>query len=210
MECNGRGQHVAWFDYLVHGNGNGVWVGVCTHVSNYSENSSIYVSQNPNGGWQRAFTSLCDGCHYSITFNNGAFVYQLNGVVYTSADGLHWIIPNKHFNPRWPSFSAIGKWILMVTRGPAAHFIYSISKDGNQWQNLSLPIPNPTLKYIDAAALYLAYGLEGQVASSPDGFSWMLDDELSLPDHDSVVSVAYNGKLWVAADDKAGIFIGRP
>jgi len=51
---------------------------------------------------------------------------------------------------------------------------------------------------------------EGKVATSPDGISWTLNDELSLPNHELIVAMAYNGKLWAAADDQVGIFIGHP
>jgi len=211
VECTHYGQ--SWFDYLVHGNGG--WVGICIDMADLETYANIYISQTPTGGWKQVFTSgpLHDLPTHSIAFNNGVFVYQLDGVVYTSANGLNWTIPNNQPHPYLTSHvSALGNWILMIQQGLS--LIYSISKDGNQWRNLSLPIRNPTLKYVNEADLYVAYGLavnlQGKAATSPDGITWMLNDGFSLPEHEMVTDMEYNGKIWAAADNEAGIYIGHP
>jgi len=206
-QCTGLYEEMRWFDYLVHG--NGVWVGICVDISAYpKEYASIYVSQTPNGGWKKVFNYLSDNPEHSIAFNNGVFVYQLLGYVYTSTDGSNWIIPNKDFFP-WEKSQLyeLGNWILMVLQDN--NNIYSITKDGNHWLNISIPVPNPTLQYNDAATLYFAYGLDGRVATSHDGLTWVLNEGFSIPGQELVMSIAYNGKLWVAVDAKAGIFIGK-
>jgi len=206
-ECTGNYQK-NWFDQLVHG-WNDTWVGICINVYSPDQQPAfIYTSRSSTGGWKQVFSSHNYQTHHSITFCNGVFVYLLNSVVYTSADGSNWKIPNDKFSPRLPSqLSTVGDWILITQQG--THSIYSISEDGNKWQNLSLPIINPTLKYIENAATYLAYGSNGEVAMSYDGISYSLSEGLFIPTNGVVMSIEYSGKLWAAADDGGGIFIAQ-
>jgi len=205
-ECTGDYQN-NWFDQLVRG-WNGTWVGICINMDYPNEHALIYTSQTSTGGWKQVLRVASYQTRHSVASCNGAFVYLLNGVVYTSADGSNWKIPNKKFTPWLPSqVSTIGSWFLITQQDTRS--IYSISGDGNKWQNLSLPIPNPTLKYIENIATYLAYGPNGEVTYSDDGIYWSHSEELFLPANREVISIESSGNLWAAVDDEGGIFIAR-